>query len=200
MGETGWFYRTFIDPLLKSGRKLIKNNINAGDMVLDVACGTGALVFDLAEKAKKVVGVDLSESMLKAARLEQKKRGVNNVEFIVADATLLSVFADNEFDIVTLSMALHQFNPELHSPILAEMKRISKKIIIVDYAVPLPKSTNGMAARIIEFLAGKEHNGNFKRFCKLGGLVPILEKNNLQIKTNKKFGSGIFQIIITSAR
>ncbi|MBT3382142.1 MAG: class I SAM-dependent methyltransferase [Prolixibacteraceae bacterium] len=198
MGETGWFYRTFIDPLLKSGRKLIKNNIRAGETVLDVACGTGALVFDLAEKAKKVVGVDFSESMLKAAQREQKKRGIQNIEFITADASQLTVFSDKEFDVVTLSMALHQFDPGLHSPILNEMKRVSKKIIIVDYAAPLPKSTNGRAAKFIEFLAGKEHNGNFKKFCKLGGLKPILENNDLQLQTSKRFGSGIFQITVCS--
>ena len=198
MGETDWFYRTFIDPLLKSGRKLVKNNIRAGETVLDVACGTGALVFDLAEKAKKVVGVDLSESMIKAAQHEQKKLSINNIEFITADATKLTVFTKKEFDVVTLSMALHQFDPELHSPILNEMKRVAKKIIIVDYAAPLPKSTNGLAAKIIEFLAGKEHNGNFKKFCKIGGLVPILKKNNLQPQTSKKFGSRIFQIIVCS--
>jgi ubiquinone/menaquinone biosynthesis C-methylase UbiE len=199
MGETGWFYRTFIDPLLKSGRKLITNNIKTGETVIDVACGTGALVFDLAEKAKKVVGIDLSDSMLKAAQREQTKRGINNTKFIATDATQLSIFRDNEFDVATLSMALHQFDPELHRPILNEMKRVAGKIIIVDYAFPLPKSINGLSAKIIEFLAGKEHNGNFKKYCKLGGLSSILEKNNLTIQTTKKFGTGIFQITVCSS-
>ena len=135
MGETGWFFRTFIDPLLKSGRKLIKTNIVSGEKVLDVACGTGALVFDLAEKAKKVVGIDLSKSMLKAAQREQKKRRIKNIEFITADATHLSAFSDKEFDVVTLSMALHQFDNALHTPILNELKRVGKKIIIVDYSL-----------------------------------------------------------------
>ena len=196
MGETGWFYRTFIDPLLKSGRKLITNNIKTGEIVLDVACGTGALVFDLAEKVEKVVGIDLSESMLKAAQREQIKQEIDNIEFLTADATQLSAFRDKEFDVATLSMALHQFDPELHSPILNEMKRVASKIIIVDYAFPLPKSINGLSAKIIEFLAGKEHNGNFKKYCKLGGLSSILEKNNLTIQTTKKFGTGIFQITV----
>ena len=200
MGETGWFYRTFIDPLLKSGRKLITNNIKTGETVLDVACGTGALVFDLAEKAKKAVGIDLSESMLKAAQREQIKKEIKNIEFICADATQLTTFVDNDFDVVTLSMALHQFDPELHSPILKEMKRVAKKIIIVDYATPLPKTASGLAAKIIEFFAGKEHNGNFKKYCKLGGLATILKNNNLTPKTTKNFKSGIFQITVCNTQ
>jgi len=198
VGVTRWFYRTFIDPLLKSGRTLIQNNIEGGQTVLDVACGTGALVFDLAENAKKVIGIDLSESMLKAARFEQKKRGINNIEFITADASQLSVFTEKEFDVVTLSMALHQFDPEIHSPILNELKRVGKKIIIVDYSVPLPKNTYSLAVKIIEFLAGKEHNRNFKKYYKLGGLAPILKKNIITTQTSEPFASGIFQITICS--
>src|SRR3712207_5043356 len=40
----------------------------AGDRVLDVACGAGALVVEVAPHVERAVGIDLSEGMLELAR------------------------------------------------------------------------------------------------------------------------------------
>lgn len=197
--DSGWFYKSFIDPLLESGRKKIIAEINLGESVLDIACGTGALVFSGAQKAKYFVGIDLSETMVKSAQKEKTKRNLKNIDFKVADASQLQIFANKEFDVVTLSMALHQFDPDLHSPILNELRRVAKTIIIVDYSVPLPKNFSGFAAKIIEFIAGKEHNQNFKKYYKLGGLNTILSHNQLKSVHSEYFSSGIFQLVKCSA-
>lgn len=196
MTFSGWFYKTFIDPLLVSGRNKIADRIEPGQKVLDVACGTGALIFQLAPKCKKAVGIDFSETMILSAQKEKKKRDLKNIEFIVADATRLSAFQDGEFDAVTLSMALHQFNPMLHTLILNEIKRVGKKLIIVDYAVPLPRNGAGISARFIEFLAGKEHHHNFKKYYKSGGLKSILGENSIDFGLSHQFSSGVFELII----
>src|SRR5680860_143622 len=133
MVESGTFYSKVIDPLLAPLRKHVLVEIISGEKVIDIACGTGAQVFEIAAKAGTVVGVDLSESMINYANKQAKKRNITNVDFIVSDATNLSRFADKSFDSAIMSLALHQFSPELHAPILNEMKRISKKIIMVDY-------------------------------------------------------------------
>jgi len=79
---SGWFYKTFIDPLLAGGRKTITEKIPENQSILDVACGTGAQVFELAKKAKKVVGVDLSEKMNQTAQKVKAKlnKGRNRYE------------------------------------------------------------------------------------------------------------------------
>lgn len=195
MTFSGWFYKTFVDPLLVSVRNKIAGEILPGQAVLDVACGTGALAFQLARKSKKVVGIDLSEPMIDAAKKEKQKQRLTNADFKVADATRLSAFKDGEFDVVTLSMALHQFNPELHAPILDEIKRVGKKLIIVDYAVPLPRNVAGISARIIEFLAGKEHYQNFRRYYRLGGLKSILSDKATEIESLQIFSSGVFTLV-----
>lgn len=46
-------------------------NIHAGDKVVDVACGTGALTIAVAERVGregKTVGIDINEGMLNIAR------------------------------------------------------------------------------------------------------------------------------------
>lgn len=192
MAESGLFYSLFIDPLLKSMRKKVAGQIQNGETVIDIACGTGAQIFELADKTTRAVGVDLSESMIKVAKKEKQKRNVSTIEFVVADATNLSEFVENEFDVAIMSLALHQFTPELYAPVLSEMKRISRRIVIVDYAVPLPKNLAGVGSKIIEFLAGIEHNRCFKEYYKVGGLNLILKENGITIKSTKCFGGGAF--------
>jgi SAM-dependent methyltransferase len=198
MVESGTFYSKFIDPILTPMRKRVKNEIHHGEKIIDIACGTGAQVFELSVIASEIVGVDLSESMIIHAKNSCKKRNISNAEFFVCDATHLSGFNENSFDVAIMSLALHQFDPRLHSPILSEMKRVAKRIIIVDYPVPLPKNYAGIGSRVAEFMAGKEHNCNFKQFYRLGGLTAILPSNNLTIQKSVSFGKGAFQLVVCS--
>jgi hypothetical protein len=99
-----------------------------------------------------------------------------------------------------MSLALHQFDPKLHSLILNEMKRVAARIIIADYAVPLPKNYAGTGSRVAEFLAGREHNRNFKQYYRLGGLDKILPANNLSIKKSVLFGKGAFQLVVCAVK
>jgi ubiquinone/menaquinone biosynthesis C-methylase UbiE len=195
MVESGIFYGTFVDPLLNGLRKRVLHEIKRGEKVIDIACGTGAQCFVLATKAGKVTGVDLSESMIRFARKKQAKSVFSNLEFRVCDATQLTSVVDHEFDVAILSLALHQFSPDLYKPILIEMKRVAQRIIIVDYAVPLPKNYAGFGSRIAEFMAGAEHNRNFKSYYKRGGLGKILPEYGLNIEKSVLIGGNAFQIV-----
>jgi len=199
MVESGIFYGTILDPILAPMRKRVTGEIQPGEKVIDIACGTGAQVFELCEVASKIVGADLSESMIDFAKIACKKRNIPNAEFFVCDATNLSIFETGSFDLAIMSLALHQFHPDLHSPILSEVKRVAKRVIIVDYAVPLPKNYAGVGSRVAEFLAGKEHNSNFKKYYQLGGLNAILPANNLTIQKSVLFGKGAFQLVVCSS-
>jgi ubiquinone/menaquinone biosynthesis C-methylase UbiE len=195
MIESGHFYDVVIDPILKSMRKKVLAEINDGETVIDIACGTGAQVFEMAKKAKLVVGVDLSESMMKFAQKKKQKQEILNVKFSISDATNLAEFAENEFDVATMSLALHQFTPEMYAPILNEMKRVAKRIVIVDYAVPVRSNFVGIISKTIEFMAGREHNRCYNEFCKAGGLNSILAKNSLAIYGQKNLGGGAFSLV-----
>lgn len=196
MVESGKFYGTVLDPILAPMRKRVALEIGANKTVIDIACGTGAQLFEIAGKAAKVTGVDLSESMIDFAKKSARNKNISNADFRVCDATDLSVFQNNTFDFAILSLALHQFSPDLHQPILSEMKRVAKTIILIDYAVPLPKNYVGFGSHVAEFLAGREHNRNFKMYYKLGGLNKILTANHFQIKKTRFMAKGAFQLVI----
>ena len=196
MAETGEFYGKFVDPLLTRLRTRVASEIESGETVIDIACGTGAQAFLLATKAKQVTGIDLSQSMIDFATGKLKNSGERNLSFHLADASRLEIFSDKSFDVATMSLALHQFNPGLYEAILAEMKRVANRIIIVDYAVPLPKNYAGIGSRIAEFLAGREHNRNFKAYYESGGLNTILPKHGIEIQKTGHAVKGAFQLVV----
>ncbi|WP_321368533.1 class I SAM-dependent methyltransferase [uncultured Draconibacterium sp.] len=196
MLETGFIYSTIIDPLLSNLRKRLALEIKKGDTVIDIACGTGAQLFELADKAKSVTGVDLSASMISCATNKARKEGITNASFIVGDATDLSLFYQQKFDVAILSMALHQFNPGLEKAILGEVKKIAEKIVVLDYAVPLPNNYVGVGSKVAEFLAGIEHNKNFKSYSEAGGLKTILPANGFAPQRLKVVGKGAFHLVV----
>lgn len=84
-------------------------DLSEGDTVLDLACGSGAnfgLLCQAVGEKGRVVGVDYSEGMLRAARKRSESQGLGNVELVRADAAR-SVFRDGVFDgaVCTMSMS-----------------------------------------------------------------------------------------------
>lgn len=53
---------------------------------LDLGCGTGNMTFLLAEKMKKMTGIDISREAIGKAKRATDEKGIENVEFHVADA------------------------------------------------------------------------------------------------------------------
>ena len=99
--------------------------------VLDVACGTGDMVVELAKLGCEVTGVDLSEEMLEIAKLK-----VKGERLMAADAESLP-FADGEFDGVTCAFGVRNF---VHLEAgMKEMLRVLKpggRMVIAELATP----------------------------------------------------------------
>lgn len=83
-----------------------------GLSVLDLACGTGYYSKELRRRgATRVVGVDLSEEMIRATR-SQEEGAPLGVEYVLGDAGALERLGD--FDIVTGIHLLHYANSLEH--------------------------------------------------------------------------------------
>ncbi len=68
-----------MDPGYRKGLKnLVDLVIEQGDMVLDVGCGTGSATIVAADKAKEVVGIDLSPDMIELAIEKVNKKRIEN--------------------------------------------------------------------------------------------------------------------------
>jgi ubiquinone/menaquinone biosynthesis C-methylase UbiE len=110
---------------LGSVHDTLKNEIGSWENknVLDVGCGTGRLLLRGAEEAKHLVGVDLSEKMIEAAKQIYAETNKINCNFVVADAYDLP-FPNKEFDIV-VSTCVFFLLPEPEKG-LSEMLRVAK--------------------------------------------------------------------------
>ena len=112
--------------------------VQAGNDILDVCCGTGDWTLALAEatgSTGNVIGIDFSENMLAAAKkkaAEQKTK----IEWMQGNAMALP-FADNTFDIVTIGFGLRNV-PDLVT-VLKEMQRVVKpggKVVCLETSQP----------------------------------------------------------------
>lgn len=56
------------------------------ETVLDLYCGAGTITLALAEKAKQVIGVEIVPEAVENAKKNAERNGINNVEFLCADA------------------------------------------------------------------------------------------------------------------
>ncbi|MCG6924678.1 MAG: metalloregulator ArsR/SmtB family transcription factor [Acidobacteria bacterium] len=102
----------------------------ASDVVADLGCGTGSALADLAGHVKRVIGVDSSTEMLKAAR--QRTREMSNVELYRAPLESLPI-RDGECDAATMFLALSYVADPTRA--LAEMARILRpggRAVVVD--------------------------------------------------------------------
>jgi demethylmenaquinone methyltransferase/2-methoxy-6-polyprenyl-1,4-benzoquinol methylase len=144
----------------------------------------------LAGKCNHVTGIDLDESMISFA----EKIKPDNTRFLVADARDLNIFEDNQFDVVTMSLAYHQFKSEDRQVILNEATRIGKKIIISDYTFPTRTRMKRVAVYTIERIAGKEHFNNFRSYMQEKGLANVSEISQLRLVHKELSGSGVFML------
>jgi len=193
---SGYFYQLFIDPILSRLHDPILENIEPFHRVIDIACGTGSLSLAIAGKAHSVTGIDLSEEMIGTAIRSARRKNLTNVTFELRDASSLSHYKDNEFDIAVTSMAVHQFNAELAVKIMSEMKRIASLVIIVDYNYPMPEGFARNIAFGIERIAGGDHYRNFMFYMRNGGLEYFINSSGLKVKYQTVRGSGTFLISV----
>ena len=120
-----------------SPRKAVIEAISEHDKILDLCTGTGTNAINIAKAnpSAEIIGVDLSENMLKVAREKADKADTKNIKLYKMDATKLD-FKSNNFDKISLSLILHEMDDELRSKILNEAKRVLKKdgkIIITEW-------------------------------------------------------------------
>ena len=127
-------YDVVFGPLLDMGRRTATNAATrVGGRILNVGVGTG-LELPYFDKSHEVVGVDISEPMLRKAQERVDREKLHNVKGLcVMDGANLS-FADGSFDCVVAQFVITLVeNPEA---VLSECRRVVKpggRIILVNH-------------------------------------------------------------------
>jgi len=94
---------------LGCGNPLAFGKIKEGDVVLDLGSGAGMDAILAAKRVGnkgKVIGVDMTKEMVEKARDNAKKRGVNNVEFLLGEIENLPL-KDNVADTIITNCVIN---------------------------------------------------------------------------------------------
>ncbi|MCR3923286.1 MAG: demethylmenaquinone methyltransferase [Firmicutes bacterium] len=114
-------------------------NVNPGENILDLCCGTCDWTIALATAVGptgKVFGLDFSPSMLAMGREKIEKAHVANIELLTGNALEIP-FPDNCFDVVTIGFGLR--NTTDYPQVVKEMYRVLKpagKVVCLETSVP----------------------------------------------------------------
>ncbi|PVX52356.1 demethylmenaquinone methyltransferase [Balneicella halophila] len=107
-------------------------------VIMDMASGTGDLAIGLSKlKPERIVGVDISENMLKIGEKKVEKKGLDNlISFRVGDAENLEDPNDT-YDAITCAFGVRNFE-NIHKG-LSEFHRVLKnegRLVILELSMP----------------------------------------------------------------
>ena len=116
-------------------RQLALQNLNlqSDTQILDLCCGSGQVTRFLVSFSENVTGLDASP-----LSIQRCQKNVPNATYVKAFAEDMP-FADNLFDVVHTSAALHEMQPEQLRKIIAEVYRVLKPggvLTLVDFHSP----------------------------------------------------------------
>lgn len=194
------------DPILGRTLQPLRNAIlsalpkNKHLRILDLCCGTGDQLRYL-ERANYVNlhGLDLDPGMIAYAKSKS-----SIIHFHEGDASN-TYFPDASFDVILISLALHDKDQYLREAILKEISRLlssNGSVFVADFCFDEKTKTIGrFLITAVEFNAGGDHYRNFKDYHKRGRMLNILPENVFKVEEVArvlKNGIAVWKLIVES--
>ncbi|MDQ4106794.1 MAG: class I SAM-dependent methyltransferase [Actinomycetota bacterium] len=188
-------------------RVVAATGLRRGGRALDLACGTGSLTRDLAEKVGPggyVLGVDFSPRMLGQAEARPRP----NVEYRLGDATNLEGVDSESFDAVTIAYGARNI-PDLDA-LFAEMTRCVRPggvVVCLEISRPTGRLSSAFYGiwfdKIVPWLGARISGDawaysylpeSVKEFVAPVELAEIMRRNGLQNVTWQRLAGGIITL------
>lgn len=153
---------------------ILRNSLPEMKM-LDIGVGAGRTALHFGKLVKEYIGIDYSESLIKACNNRFSKNP--EFSFIKCDVTDMHIFADNQFDLVLFSFnGIDYTSPEDRIKALKEIFRVTKpdgyfifsshnlQSINKIYQIEFTLSPVLLAKRILKYLLVIFYNGWLNKF------------------------------------
>ena len=168
-------------------------NITPGDRVLDLGCGTGELIFRLAQEypaTGELVGIDISEEMLKRAK--SKLDSFKAVSLHSGNIEQIS-YPDEYFDLIVSSGVMHYVrNPKNMIKEALRVLRPRGRFLLIDMA------QESLTTRISSLFRRITDPGTVQ-FYSLHSVSELLSSQGFKIRSSKLFKAGIFGLYLIEA-
>lgn len=105
-GKYDGFIERYSKNTYERSLKLMKNELQSSNTVLEIGTGTGIIAFAIANHTKEIIAIDYAEEMIQMAQKKQSRLGYNNITFILNQANNIN-YPDQSFDIVIASNLFH---------------------------------------------------------------------------------------------
>jgi ubiquinone/menaquinone biosynthesis C-methylase UbiE len=177
------YERWLVGPLFRPWAEALveEMRVAASDRVLDIACGTGIVARIASQRARHVVGVDISAGMLAVAR-----NVAPNVDWREGNATALPLRTGEQFDVVLCQQGLQFFadKPAAAAQMRAELApggRLAVSVWRADDEMPLLRELRLVAERHVGPIADQRYN--FGDAAALEALLRDAGLRDMQSKT-----------------
>ena len=174
--------------LTKSMGGLLAEQTDIEDMhdILDIACGPGGWALEVADRYThiKVVGIDISQSMIEYARALAKAQKLKNVEFLVMDALKPLDFPNASFDLVNARFIQGFMSPHAWPALLQQCLLVCRpggiiRLTEAETAITNSPASEKMAGMLA--LALKKAGRSLSPEGRNLGIVPMLERFLLDV-------------------
>lgn len=127
------------------------SSVNAGQHVLDIGCGTGALTLRAAGRGATVKGIDMNAGMLEVAQKRAREAGLEQTtQFSETGVAELGDEAPETYDIVMSGLCFSELSEDEINYTLKQAGRLLKPggmLLIADEVVP-----SGLLKKLIHLL------------------------------------------------
>ncbi len=164
-----------IRQYLKNVHDYLLKHISGNVLVLEVGCGTGDFIKEIAKQVEEIIGIDVSDKLLDAAKKNLK--GIKNISLIRADIDSAEIPRDY-FDFIISMWTLPNLDNPL--PFIKKMKRALKSTGTIFVDTYSEKATKDRVQQYENYGLTVSKIGNKEIVLKEGLTEKIYTKKDLE--------------------